>query len=60
MQRTFPKEPTRLEDNIAVWAELKEIAAKYGCLSLGEGAPEAMPPKFVRDALIQAIDEGHN
>lgn len=39
---------------------MKEITAKYGCLSLGEGAPEAIPPKFARDEVIKAIDEGHN
>lgn len=29
----------KLDDNMAVWQELKEIAMKYGCTSLGEGAP---------------------
>jgi len=39
---------------------MKELAIKYECLSLGEGAPGFNPPKFLRDAMIQAIDDGHN
>lgn len=60
MERVYPKEPKRLDDKIAVWSEFKELASKYGCLSLGEGAPGQNPPKFAKDALIQAIDDGFN
>lgn len=56
----IPKEPQRLEDNIAVWAEFKDITEKYKCLSLGEGAPAANPPRFLRDHMMNAIDEGFN
>jgi aspartate/methionine/tyrosine aminotransferase len=56
----IPKEPKRLEDNIALWSEFKDLAVKYECLSLGEGAPAYQPPKFLRDEMIKAIDEGHN
>jgi hypothetical protein len=31
----IPKEPKRLRDNIAVWAEFFELAAKYKAVSLG-------------------------
>ena len=54
------KHPQRLEDNIAVWSELKEIQLKYNGLSLGEGAPEEAPPKFVQEAVVEAMNEGHN
>ena len=30
----LPKEPKKLEDNIAVWAEFNLITAKYGSVSL--------------------------
>jgi hypothetical protein len=39
-----PKTPKRLDDTIAVWSEMNEIAKKYNCLSLGEGAPGYSPP----------------
>jgi hypothetical protein len=44
--------PKKLSDTIAVWSEMKELANKYQCLSLGEGAPGFNPPKFLRDAMI--------
>jgi aspartate/methionine/tyrosine aminotransferase len=30
-----PKEPPRIKDNSAVWAEYSELANKYKCVSLG-------------------------
>lgn len=45
---------------MAVWEEFKEVALKYKCLSLGEGAPAYQPPQFLIDELIKAIGEGHN
>lgn len=56
----IPKEPLKLEDNVALWAEFKELTTKYECISLGEGAPEYQPFRQLRGELIQAIDEGHN
>ena len=41
---TVPIAPERLEDNIAVWAEMNELRVKYDGLSLGEGAPGYPPP----------------
>jgi aspartate/methionine/tyrosine aminotransferase len=55
--RTFPH---RIDDNVAIWTEFKELTVKYNCLSLGEGAPAHNPPDFLRDEMIKAIDEGHN
>ena len=39
---------------------MNELGRKYACLSMGEGAPGYKPPSFLRDAMISAIDEGHN
>lgn len=52
--------PDRIDDNVAIWIEFKELAEKYGCLSLGEGAPGGNPPSFLRDGMIKAIDSGFN
>jgi len=56
----LPKEPLKLDNNIAVWAEMKETDIRYKCLSLGEGAPAYSTPKFLRDFMVKAIDDGHN
>ena len=55
-----PEEPQKLEDTIAVWSEMNELAKKYGCLSLGEGAPGYPPPRFLKDELINAVEDGFN
>ena len=39
---------------------MKDLATKYKCLSLGEGAPNLMPPKFLIDDMIDAMNAGHN
>jgi len=52
--------PARLHDTIAVWTEMKALSDKFACTSLGEGAPNMMPPKFLRDQMIKAIDGGFN
>ncbi len=56
-KRNFPQ---RVDDNVAVWEEFKELAAKYDCVSLGEGAPNESPPEFLVEELHQAVKEGHN
>mmetsp|Transcript_28387 Transcript_28387/g.42991 ORF Transcript_28387/g.42991 Transcript_28387/m.42991 type:complete len:413 (+) Transcript_28387:62-1300(+) len=56
----LPKEPKKLRDKVAVWAEMEELRAKYGGLSLGQGAPGHPPPTFLRDHMLQAIKDGHN
>lgn len=45
---------------IEVWTEIKQLADKFKCTSLGEGAPNLMPPQFLRDEMFKAINEGHN
>ena len=52
--------PHRVDDNVAVWAEFKELTEKYNCISLGEGAPAANPPDFLVEELKKSIVEGHN
>lgn len=50
------KIPQRVDfGGLAVWEEFKEITAKYNCISLGEGSPAEMPPKFLIDSLTQTI-----
>lgn len=49
-----------MDDNSPIWTEFRELTDRYDCLSLGEGAPGYQPPTFLRDAMIQAIDDGHN
>jgi len=45
---------------MCVWQEFGQISKKYGCVSLGEGAPHLQPPKFLVDNLVKSIEEGHN
>jgi hypothetical protein len=56
----LPNAPLRLDDNMAVWAEFKEMERVYGCQSLGEGAPSYTPPRFLKDAMANAIEDGFN
>ena len=39
---------------------MKDLAVKYGCLSLGEGAPNLMPPKFLLDEMNTAMQTAAN
>jgi len=39
---------------------MKELCDKFKCVSLGEGAPNTDPPRYLRDAMISAIDGGFN
>ena len=52
METTGFKKQTKIEDNLWVWQEFGQIARKYKCHSLGEGAPYLQPPEFVVDNLI--------
>ena len=56
----LPSAPLRLDDNIAVWAEFEELGKHFKTQSLGQGAPGFPPPKFLRDNMMDAIDNGHN
>ena len=60
MEKVVRKFPLRIDDNVAIWTEFKDLTLKYQCLSLGEGAPGHNPPHFLKDELVKAIDEGHN
>ena len=39
---------------------MKDLCVKYSCLSLGEGATNVMPPQFLIDNMIKAMNDGHN
>ena len=39
---------------------MKDLAVKYGCLSLGEGAPNLMPPKFLLDEMNTVLQTAAN
>jgi len=60
LQETMGDAPQRLSDNIAVWSEMKDLMVKYGALSLGEGAPNLMPPDFLIEDMYAAMKAGHN
>ena len=55
-----PKEPRRLKDNIAVWAEFFDLSMKYKAVSLGQGAPDLAPPDFLKHEVVKAMDTGFN
>lgn len=57
---TVPAAPQKLSDNIALWSEMKDLMVKYKCLSLGEGAPNYMPPVFLQEEMTKAVQAGHN
>jgi len=57
LPKDIPKQPKRLEDTIAIWAEMIELGRKYNCLSLGEGAPGYPPAPFLKELMIEAIEE---
>ena len=50
----------KLSDNVAVWSEMKDLAIKYQDLSLGEGAPNLMPPQFLLDEMTNAMKVAGN
>ena len=52
--------PKKLSDNVAVWSEMKDLAIKYKDLSLGEGAPNLMPPQFLLDEMTNAMKVAGN
>mmetsp|Transcript_24840 Transcript_24840/g.33252 ORF Transcript_24840/g.33252 Transcript_24840/m.33252 type:complete len:445 (+) Transcript_24840:43-1377(+) len=60
LQDSLGEHPQKLSDNIAVWSEMKDLMVKYNCLSLGEGAPNLMPPQFLIDDMTAAMQAGHN
>lgn len=59
MESEFRKQK-KLDDKLCVWQEFSQLSKKYGCYSLGEGAPHFQPPQFLVDNLMKAIQDGHN
>ena len=59
---SLPAHPKKLTDTIAVWSEMKDLQVKYNCLSLGEGAPNIMPPEFLIEDMVAAMKQSlyHN
>jgi hypothetical protein len=57
---TMSDEPQKLHDNCAIWSEMKNLCQRFDCTSLGEGAPDSNPPKFLVDQMMKAIEDGHN
>lgn len=54
------KEPKKIKNRLAEWAEFFEIAMKYKAVSLGQGTPGWAPPKFLREEWVKTINEGQN
>lgn len=50
----------KIEDNMCVWQEFRQLGLKYGAVSLGEGAPYLQPPKYLVDNLVKAVEDGNN
>ncbi|POM80341.1 Kynurenine-oxoglutarate transaminase, partial [Phytophthora palmivora] len=47
-----------LPDN--VFAEFSALAAQHGAVNLGQGFPSFQTPSFVKQAAIDAINDGNN
>lgn len=60
MESTGFRKQKKIDDNMCVWQEFRQIGMKYGCVSLGEGAPHLSPPEFLVKNLVKSIEEGHN
>ena len=40
---------------VEVWTEIKQLSDKFACTSLGEGAPNLLPPAYLREAMADAM-----
>ena len=56
----LPKDPLKLHNTTLVWIEMQNLYTKYNCVSLGWGAPDFNPPKFLRDELEKAMEIPEN
>lgn len=45
---------------MTVWQEFTPLAKETGAINLGQGFPDWASPRFVKDALIRAVNEDHN
>lgn len=55
---TVPEHPKKLKDTIALWTEISELGEKYNCLSLAWGSPNLMPPQFLIEETLNAMNGG--
>ncbi len=44
----------------SVFAEINQLASRFGAVNLGQGAPSFDGPEFIKEAAIAAIRAGHN
>ena len=44
----------------SIFAEVTQLATRYGAVNLGQGFPDFDGPAFVKDAAVAAIQAGHN
>ena len=56
----LPSEPKKLKDRLSEWGEFFDLTTKYKTLSLGNGAPNWLPPKFLREEMMNAVDSCKN
>ena len=56
IEDNIPKGPAKLKDRMSEWLEFGGVGNKYKCAQLGMGTPAWAPPKFLRDAMLDAID----
>lgn len=47
-------------DNPTVWHEFTPLANKHKAENLGQGFPDWETPRFVKDAMINAVNNNHN
>jgi len=45
---------------MTVWQEFTPLAKETGAVNLGQGFPDWEAPRFVKDAMIRAVNENHN
>lgn len=43
-----------------MWEEFTPLARATGAINLGQGFPDWASPRFVKDAIIRAVEENHN
>lgn len=56
----LPQEPKKLHNRMEEWLEYGGLSMKYKNVSLGQGTPGWGPPKFLKEEMIKAIEEGNN
>ena len=49
-----------LGDKSTVWQEFSPLAVQVGAINLGQGFPNWPTPRFVKDAMIRAVEQDFN